>query len=334
MSNLLKDEEYNIYYGVPHSHTSYSDGKGTPTDAYEHARNEKLDFLIITDHVGKLIGNNYNYDNSILFYGKKPKWEMSKLEADRINAKYKDFVALVGFELSTKFSGHINVLNSKDIVNKRKFKIKDLYEWLHTRENIIISINHPYRTSANLPYSKTLDETINLIEVGHRGKHWQYVRCEEYYYKALDEGWHIGAINSQDNHNDNWGDEDNLTGVITDELSEKGIISAIRMRRVFSTESRTLRLILKGNGQWMGSMVNLKKDEKLDMEIKAEDKFNPIYKVQIISNGGKVIKEYLTKDPTSVEYNISLTPEDKNTWYLVKVIHTNNKVGISSPIFT
>jgi hypothetical protein len=26
---------------------------------------------------------------------------------------------------------------------------------------------------------------------------------EEYYYKALDNGWHVGAVNAQDNHGTN-----------------------------------------------------------------------------------------------------------------------------------
>src|SRR5262245_14254422 len=43
--------EVNVYFGNLHSHTSYSDGSGTPEDAYRHARFEAhLDFLAITEH--------------------------------------------------------------------------------------------------------------------------------------------------------------------------------------------------------------------------------------------------------------------------------------------
>ena len=40
-----------VYFGNLHSHTSYSDGSGTPDDAYRHARNTAgLDFLAVTEH--------------------------------------------------------------------------------------------------------------------------------------------------------------------------------------------------------------------------------------------------------------------------------------------
>ncbi|MCD7887040.1 MAG: DUF3604 domain-containing protein, partial [Clostridiales bacterium] len=48
-------ETYNIYFGQLHSHTNYSDGAGSITDAYEHATEvhettDTLDFLAVTDH--------------------------------------------------------------------------------------------------------------------------------------------------------------------------------------------------------------------------------------------------------------------------------------------
>ena len=42
---------YHFYIGSLHSHTSYSDGVGTPADAFEHARDQAhVDFLAVTDH--------------------------------------------------------------------------------------------------------------------------------------------------------------------------------------------------------------------------------------------------------------------------------------------
>jgi hypothetical protein len=39
-----------VYFGNLHSHTSYSDGSGTPTEAFEHAKAAGLDFLAVTEH--------------------------------------------------------------------------------------------------------------------------------------------------------------------------------------------------------------------------------------------------------------------------------------------
>jgi len=43
--------EDNVFFGNLHSHTSFSDGSGTPAQAYKRARDvAKLDFLAITEH--------------------------------------------------------------------------------------------------------------------------------------------------------------------------------------------------------------------------------------------------------------------------------------------
>src|SRR6266571_2248599 len=51
---LLRAED-KVFFGNLHSHTSYSDGSGTPTQAYTQARDTaKLDFLAITEHNHRL----------------------------------------------------------------------------------------------------------------------------------------------------------------------------------------------------------------------------------------------------------------------------------------
>ena len=39
-----------LYFGLLHSHTSFSDGQGTPDDAYAMARAAGLDFFAVTEH--------------------------------------------------------------------------------------------------------------------------------------------------------------------------------------------------------------------------------------------------------------------------------------------
>lgn len=50
-SGLVHSQSEKVYFGILHSHTSYSDGSGTPSDAFNYARNTgKLDFMAITEH--------------------------------------------------------------------------------------------------------------------------------------------------------------------------------------------------------------------------------------------------------------------------------------------
>ena len=82
----------------------------------------------------------------------------------------------------------------------------------------------------------------------------------------------------------------------------------------------------------MGSIIE-NNSNKMNLEIIAEDKKVPINKIQIISNGGIVVKKKSAHKENKIKWNLSL-PFKKGAWYVVKVIHVDGKVGISSPIFT
>jgi hypothetical protein len=333
---IIEDELKNLFfsYGIPHSHTSYSDGSGTPTEAYEKAREKGLNFLIVTDHQGKLVNMRTNYDRSIFFSkGQHPKWEMLKLEAACINKKYNNFVALYGFELSTRFWGHVNIINSENIMKKKPSNPNELYDWLCTEKNLLLSINHPHRSPKTLPFTHNFDNFVNLYEVGNGSTTREYNRTEQNYYAALDNGWHIAAINGQDNHSDDWGDSNNMTAVISKELSPWALITAIKLRRVYSTESRTLKLIVKGNNQWMGSIINLNRNDTLKLHILAEDKYNPIERIQVISNSGKVVEEKIFDGAYECRWNLDLKINSDYCWFVVRVLHVDSKIGISSALF-
>ena len=54
LSGCIKGN-FSPYFGNLHAHTSYSDGKKTPKDAFQHARDvAKLDIMIVTDHLEQL----------------------------------------------------------------------------------------------------------------------------------------------------------------------------------------------------------------------------------------------------------------------------------------
>lgn len=335
-SFFIEDElkDYVFSYGIPHSHTSFSDGIGTPEEAYEKALANGLNFLIITDHQGKLVNMKTNCDRSILISGaNQSKWEMLKLEAASINDRYKNFVALCGFELSTKFWGHINIINSKCIIEKKPYDLKELYDWLCKEENILLSINHPYRSPKTLPFSHNFDNFVNLYEVGNGSTTRVYNRTEQNYYTALDDGWHIAAINGQDNHSDDWGESNNVTAVICSELSPEALIDGIKLRRVYSTESRTLKLVAKFNNHWMGSILNQKVGDIINAHIMAEDEESPVEKIQLISNGGKILEEKDFININKCEWNLDLMVDNEYRWYVIKVLHADGKIALSSAVF-
>ncbi|MBC2580866.1 CehA/McbA family metallohydrolase [Clostridium sp. DJ247] len=330
---------YNFYYGIPHTHTCYSDGIGTPTEAFKYAISKGLNFLIITDHSNFLDGvkrHNYEYDKKTHQYieMKNSQWYKTRIAAEIINNNYNNFLALRGFEMSSSV-GHINVINTANYVEgKKQIKtLNKLFYWLRQQEELIISVNHPDRSFRGLSRIPDAHTMINLMEVGNGSFPRKYKNTEIHYFDALDMGWYIGAINSQDNHRNNWGDSDNLTAVLCESLTEENFIDAIKNRRTYSTETRKLKLIFKINDYWMGSILCTSPGELLNFYIAVEDPIVPIEKLQIISNKRKILAEKNIGKAHSAGWTLSLKANNIDNWYVVKVIHENGKQGISSPIF-
>lgn len=314
---------YKFYFGIPHCHTSLSTGKGSVVEACEYARKKCLDFIIITDH-GKIIGDK-KYENS--------NWSLTEKYIKKTNNKYKDFLVIRGFELGTKPWGHMNIINSHGVISEKVRDLNKLLNWFNNEDkSVLVAINHPGSDILKLKYDKALDKYINFIEVGNGSFPYAYNRYEKYYYKLLDMGWHLGSINGQDNHSFNWGDADNLTVILSEELTVKAILKALKNRRTYSTETRTLRLSFKCNNTIMGSVLKIGEGKELYFEVEAFDKDTTIKKLQIITNGGVIFKEKIFNS-NKILWNTVEKANYENKWYVIKVIQDNDKQGMSSPIF-
>ncbi|MGY0375058.1 CehA/McbA family metallohydrolase [Clostridium sp. JNZ J1-5] len=320
-------DKYNFYYGIPHAHTSLSTGKGIPIDAFNYAYKNKLDFLIITDH-SRYLNKRISFNSSDI-----KKWDLIKRSSMSFSKNHTDFLALSGFEVTSSDYGDFNVINTNNLYSEKIKNFSKFTNWLEQSGNPIVFINHPHKYIENFNYSLRLDKFINFIEVGNGCFPTKYLNGEKYYYKLLDNGWHIGAINGQDNHKLNWGDSDNLTVVISKSLKSKDFFEALNNRRTYSTETKSLKLIFTINDCWMGSKIASNDNSKLNFRIYAEDKKVPIKKVQLLSRGGIVIQEKTSHKKSKIKWDFSLTFK-KNSWYVVRIIHEDGRCGVSSAIFT
>lgn len=352
---IVEEEAYQFYFGVPHSHTSYSDGAGTPLQAFYHARGNGLQYHFVTDHSNWLDGvsdDNFEYDIAAGEYverdhpvsGQPSQWKQTRLDAEFVNSTFDDFLAMRGFEMTSSIWGHMNTINSDTYVEAKSQMVllRDYYQWIvdvSTRPGakVFSMFNHPNWPNDSfydLAYVEELDRYINGIEVGNGAPPYSYSRAEGHYWKALDNGWRLGAMNSQDNHAENWGDGDNLTVIIAPELSTEAFIEALNARRMYSTETRSLALTVKGNGYWMGSVLDVSPGETVDFEITAQDPVVPVEKIQLITNGGWVADEITFASGTSsAVWEPSITAAGGAQWFVVKVIHTDGSWGHASPIF-
>ena len=132
---------YHYYFGQFHSHTSLSDGTGTPDEAYAFARDiGKADFFAITDH-------SHYFDHD-LDCTESSEWADLKRASDKFSVEGK-FIAIAGFEMSfssaTTGRGHINTFNTSwfETKNNPAMDLPGYYEKIKTYPESILQWNHP-----------------------------------------------------------------------------------------------------------------------------------------------------------------------------------------------
>ena len=281
----LAGAQERVFFGNLHSHTSYSDGSGTPTQAYEHARDEAhLDFLAITEHNHRQAdGDGDRHDglliatNPTLYVGPQPE---ALIPTARRLTEDGRFVALYGQEFSSIGAGnHVNVFDVGTVIDVPNGEFGRLVEWLEAHPDSqgrppLVQLNHPAIFDDSLKeygaddfgsiasWVATLGRFAALIEIlngpalertiGHRPAEVMQADFLQY----LNLGFHVAPTGDQDNHYQTWGTiTDARTAVIAPALTKAAILDALRARHVYATEDRNLELVAKVNGQLMGSII-------------------------------------------------------------------------------
>lgn len=144
-----------IFFGGLHAHTSYSDGLGTPADAFGRARDQgKMDFLAVTEHNHKEADGSGERKDGILialqpdlYNGTDP---ASLMSAARTFTADDRFVAIAGQEFSTISSGnHANVFDVGEVIDVDNGDYASLYDsWLPAHPDSLgapplVQFNHP-----------------------------------------------------------------------------------------------------------------------------------------------------------------------------------------------
>lgn len=328
INDITNFDKSNIkyYYGISNYSTTYSIGKVSPMEAYEYAYKSGLNFLFLTDYNHYLLEEVYVKENT------HSKFQASRIYASRIRKKYSDFLPLVGFKCKTNYYGDLNIINTSNFFSSEIRDLRILTLWMLNHPESFISITHPHKNKSIIPYNEILNKIITSIEVGGYSYDTKGGNYDKYYYSLLDEGWVLGAINGENPNKLAINNSENLTVCICNNLSTDNIISAFRERRTYSTESRYLKFYFTINDDFMGEEISISSD-KLRFMIFAEDMKYKIREIQIISNRGKIIRTIENINLNSIKYLYEHKKEDKESWYVIKLIQDDNKITFSSPIF-
>ncbi|MGL4107137.1 CehA/McbA family metallohydrolase [Clostridium sp. LP20] len=321
-----KTKELAYYYGIPHAHTAFSTGRGTPYDAFEYSKNNGLDFLAITDHNSFLSKEIYVNNKQIT------RWSAIHYFIDKFKKKNDNFLPIIGFETRTSPYGDFNIINSNTFFTGVLKELNLLILWMLNNPDAIVTLNHPHKNVLDLKYNPVLNKVITSVEVGNGSFPHKYIRHDKYYYSLLDMGWKLGAINSQDNHRMNFGDSENLTAFLGYNLDKENLIEAFRERRTYSTESRTLRMYFTINDKFMGQEISTE-DNKLRFMVYAEDIKIRINHIEIVTNKGVVVKKISDINLNSIKYLYEHERNENENWFLIRIYQDGNRISISSPIF-
>lgn len=312
-SRLGKLEDYSIYFGDQHSHTSYSDGKQRPIDAYTYAKSH-VDWFCLTDHLEQL-------DDREWWDTVQTAWK----------ANTKDFVAFPGVEWTTK-GGHACLYRVGRTYKGWPRTVPALYRTL-ADVGAYGKFNHPsfpghkpaLTIFNNFEYSSVGDSVMQLMEIRKD--------CEELaYIYALRKGWHIAPDGSTDTHEADWGNRKSRltwTGVLAKELTLDGIIDAITSRHCFATQDRDCKLwfYTEVDGPKTAIMGDIVRGvgKEFDFQVKVED-YESVDRIVFYKNG----------EPTdTVRQSTAIFREkvEKPSFFFVKVYQSDGNRLWSAPIW-
>lgn len=351
----LNGEVYQVYYGQLHSHTTLSDGDGTPEEAYAYARDEAgLDFFSVADHCSYPYGDPpYEPDDDISPDGlTADEYDDLKDIADDYNEDGV-FVTFWGFEWTSDDTswggpdtllgkGHITVTNASvhcEADDEDTNDLDELVAWMSLHPECIAFFNHPGQYGTDFDYFLfDYSDQIVGMELWNRdddyyshGWYSNYNGDGSWYDEALSKGWYIGATGSEDNHRGEWGNTTEWRlAVLAQEKTRESILDAMKARRFYSSRDKNLVLSFTCNGAQMGSKIA---GGRLDVVIDAFDGDGEIFhKIWLIKNGKK-IKNWT---PKSFYPRVTATVNGSPGDYFYVIVEQSGEFkwqAISSPIF-
>jgi hypothetical protein len=324
---------YQVFWGNLHSHTILSDGVGTVTQAFGYARDTaNVDILAITDHSHYLTASEYT---------------TLRATADAFNAAG-GFVAIPAQELGIANAdgyGHMNVWDAPTAAGSAAWENLEIaYEFV-LAANKPASFNHPVSMNGesmwnNFAYNFSADAVVEGIEVRNGKRSTDY---ESQYFQVLANGWHVGALANQDNHQGKWGDQQNqnsgndiyLTGILADELTKSAVMEALANRRFYACEinpvSDRVTLNFSADGRIMGSIYD-SADRMIAIAASASSVTSNLSTYNLYRNGS-IIK---TGSIGSTSWNLAYTdtvPADGDYYYFVRLQQADFDKTWSSPIW-
>lgn len=294
----------------PHTHSTFSDGRGTVADNVERAKACGIDFLFATDH--------------------------GSIKQKRVVAEWPD--VSWGQEPGAG-PHHIGLLCNDRLFVPADANIAGTLE--RARKSAAFAwIPHPAGWYPATWYSDAAIETLwtlgqeFAVEVMNGAN--KVVRAYDAFDakavtvwdRLLCDGRKVTALGASDAHcpgeiGSNW------TGVFSTRCEERSITKALRAGACFASEAAMLRFAC--NGAVMGRTVSAKKGAKLELTFRVADA-DGIASIRIVSQG-RVVKEWRVKDDTLVEGCHTVKARGKPAYYRLECTSSDDRRAFSTPVY-
>ena len=309
------DGEMRFWFGNLHSHSEYSNGKGTPEEGFAWARDTALyDFYVITDTSDSLTADE---------------WADTGAQADRFNEDG-IFVALRGFEWAQNGVGHGCVFDTADFATTEEASSKgDLFVWLKTR-GAMAQFNHPglFGDFDEVAFDANAVEQMVAIESGNMNNGNSSGKYLDAYSVALDNGWRVAPTNNQDNHE--LTTNSHRTVYIGPKLSRAALQEALRARRFYSSDDENMEITYKYKDALMGSVIPvLGRSITFYIEIADDD---PVSSLKLITDNGTVAVELTPiSGAPPVVWEPTVTAD--GSYYYLMVESADGDIAVTAPFW-
>ncbi|TCN00981.1 CARDB protein [Paenibacillus sp. BK033] len=357
----------NHYRGTTHNHTNIShDGTGAPEDALKAAQKYGYDWFAFSDHSHDIDAPaSGTFTDTVKNEGGMEErtggadWQLTKTLSKEYT-KNNEFVVFPAFEMTSTSWGHSNVFGTENFIDRKEnggiynTDVNQYYAWVLTHDEAVAQFNHPNDPKGsfnNMKPDVEAEKLFTMFEVGNGSGHYSYANAEQTYFGALDLGWKVAPTYGEDNHDGTWGQTMKRTIIVSKDLSPESLLDSMRKRRVYMVEDPNMTLDFMANGTYMGGVAE---GSKLNFSVKGNDTVTEsrsmteynylpanyasndnIAKVELISNGGKVIDSYVpTESSRSFAWEPSVDVSGGQQWYMVRVTQMDGERAYSAPIWS
>jgi hypothetical protein len=328
-----------------HGHTSWSDGTGTPEDYFAYARDvARLDVASLTDH---------DHWGMLPLDVDPERWQAIQDTAKRFHEPGR-FVTILGYEWTNWIHGHRHVLYFGDEGNIYS-SIDPDYEsplqlWAALEGQPALTIAHhsaggPIAVNWEIPPDPRFEPVTEVVSVHGSSEAMDspgliynpvpgnFVR------DALNRGYHLGLIGSGDSHDGHPGlahlgaPSGGLAAILSEELTRKGVLAALRERRVYATNGARILLRMALGAHRMGSTAQVGADGTLSEELFVRAVgTGPIERVELVRSG-EVVDGVDTQGLLDVALQRPVKDLRPGEYLYVRVVQENGGAAWSSPIF-